>query len=153
MNYQYQVLSFDKLSTTLLYDILHLRSEVFVVEQNSAYLDPDGMDNAALHLCMLDDNKLIGYARIFAPGVKFDEASVGRLVIDEKYRGDGLGKKLLEYSMARLCKQFPGAPIRIEAQHHLRKFYESLGFVIISDIYDWGGIPHVKMVCSTHAVV
>ena len=137
--------TFDELSKALLYDILRLRAEVFVVEQNSPYLDLDGLDVHALHHCLFDGEQLIGYARIFAPGVKFDEASVGRIVIAPDYRGTGLGKELVQDCIAEIQTRYAGTAIRIEAQHHLRGFYESLGFMIVSDIYDWGGIPHVKM--------
>ncbi len=151
MPYHYHVYRFDELGTSLLYAILALRSEVFVVEQTSPYQDIDGMDEYALHHCVFNGETLIGYSRLFGPQVKFEEASVGRLVLDAQHRGHGLGRELLQRSIDEVRRHFAGAPIRIEAQHHLHKFYESLGFVIVSDIYDWGGIPHVKMVTQVAA--
>jgi ElaA protein len=148
---EYQLYSFKELSNTLLYDILALRAEVFVVEQNSPYLDLDGMDEYAHHFCVFDNGTLVGYSRLFAPKVKFEEASVGRIVLSADHRGNGLGRELLQRSMNEVYRLYGNVPIRIEAQHHLHKFYESLGFVIVSDLYDWGGIPHVKMVTQVAA--
>lgn len=153
MTMQYRILTFDELSTGLLYDILALRADVFVVEQNSPYMDIDGLDALALHLCLFESKKLIGYARILPPGSKFEEASVGRIVVDRTQRGKGLGRKLLKRGMEETNAYFPGAAIRIEAQYHLRHFYQSFGFVVDSDIYDWGGIDHVKMVNKSTAQI
>jgi ElaA protein len=147
----YHTLAFDELSLSLLYDIMALRSEVFVVEQASPYLDPDGHDQGALHVCLLQDGELVGYSRILAPGVKFAEPSVGRIVIKSSLRGTGLGRELVQYSMDALSQEYGTMPIRIEAQHHLHDFYASLGFTVASDIYDWGGIPHIKMISSPQA--
>jgi len=137
---------FDELSTARLYDILALRAEVFIVEQTSPYLDLDGLDQKALHFCMTENETLIGYARIFAPGIKFAEASIGRIVIAPNYRGQALGREIVQRSINEVQNRFGSISIRIEAQYHLRDFYGSLGFAIDSEIYDWGGIEHVKMV-------
>ena len=142
----YRITAFHELTNTLLYDILALRAEVFVVEQASLYLDLDGLDADTLHLCLLENEKLIGYSRLAAPGVKFEEASIGRILLAMPHRGNGMGRKLIERSIAEIYNQFGNVFIRIEAQYYLRDFYASLGFTIASDIYDWGGIEHVKMV-------
>jgi ElaA protein len=146
MNRQFHIFTFDQLNTMLLYDILALRAEVFVVEQESAYMDFDYLDQKAHHVCLMEESRLIGYARLLAPGLKFDEATVGRLVLAMDRRGSGLGRRMMEHCMAEIRRLFGDVPIRIEAQHHLHRFYESMGYAISSDIYDWGGIPHVKMV-------
>lgn len=148
MTRTYSTLAFDGLSAALLYDIMALRAEVFVVEQASPYLDPDGHDQQALHICLTEGGALVGYSRLLAPGVKFAEPSVGRIVIRADARGGGLGRELVQYSLEELRRLYGSMPVRIEAQHHLRHFYGSLGFSVASDIYDWGGIPHVKMVSS-----
>jgi ElaA protein len=151
MNRRYLISAFDELTVPLLYDILALRSEVFVVEQDAVYMDLDGLDAAALHICLFEDDMFIGYARILPPGCKFEEASVGRIVIAASHRGKGLGKELIQRSMMELANAYGPSPVRIEAQQHLQPFYESLGFTRVSDPYDWGGIPHVKMLCGTEA--
>ena len=150
-NYFFTPLTFDALSTAILYNILALRAEVFVVEQKSAYMDFDFLDQKAIHLCLMDGEKLIAYARLFSPGIKFEDASIGRIVVAPQYRGQGLGQKLVQRSIDELRTRFGNVAIRIEAQHHLRDFYADFGFSIVSDIYDWGGIPHVKMVCDRKA--
>lgn len=147
---KYQLFAFDQLTTQQLYDLLALRAEVFVVEQTSPYMDFDFLDQQALHLCLFDGDKLAGYARILKPGLKFKEASVGRVVLSGAYRGKGLGRELMQRGMDEAMNTYR-APLRIEAQQHLQPFYESLGFARVSDPYDWGGIPHVKMVCEKKA--
>ena len=151
MPYQFKLYRFDEMSAGLLYAILALRSQVFVVEQNAVYTDIDGLDQQALHCCLFDGETLAGYSRIFAAGIKFDEASVGRIVLAADFRGKGLGRELIRFSMDELKRIYGNASVRIEAQQHLRGFYESLGFVVVSEPYDWGGIPHLKMVTRAAA--
>jgi ElaA protein len=146
MPYRFTLFQFNALSTPLLYAILALREHVFVVEQNAVYTDIDGLDPQALHCCLFDGDTLAGYSRIFTPGIKFDDASVGRIVLAADYRGKGLGRDLIRFSMDELRRVCGDVPVRIEAQQHLRGFYESLGFIVVSEPYDWGGIPHLKMV-------
>lgn len=142
---QYNFLEFDELPAALLYELLVLRSDVFVVEQDAVYLDPDGYDPQALHFCMRENGKLIGYARIFAPGIKFEEASIGRIVLARSHRGIGLGDELMRRGMAEIARRYD-APVRIEAQQPLQKFYNQFGFVTVSEVYAWGNLPHVQMV-------
>ncbi|NBV54508.1 MAG: GNAT family N-acetyltransferase [Proteobacteria bacterium] len=143
---EYKTYRFDQLNTSLLYAILALREKVFIVEQNAIYDDIDGLDKQALHICLMDGDTLAGYTRLIPPAVKFEEASIGRIVLAPEYRGGGRGRELVRRSMEEMLKHFGPVPIRIEAQVHLRGFYESLGFGVVSEAYDWGGIDHVKMV-------
>jgi ElaA protein len=134
--------SFDDLSVHELYAVMRLRSEVFVVEQNCVYLDPDGYDDRAMHLLGYADGELVAYARIFAPGIKYEEASIGRVITSAAVRGTGAGQELMREAVARCA---PG-PIRIGAQQYLERFYGSFGFVRVSEPYDEDGIAHVEMV-------
>lgn len=136
--------SFDELTLTELYAVLRLRSEVFVVEQNSIYLDLDGYDDRAQHLIGRRNGELIAYARIFAPGVKYAEASIGRVITAATARGTGAGRELMSEAIAR-CQ----TPIRIGAQSYLERFYGSFGFVRVSEDYIEDGIPHVEMVLDS----
>lgn len=142
---RYHLYAFSDLTVPLLYHILALREKVFVVEQNAVYTDIDGLDAECLHLCLFDGESLVGYTRLVPPGLKFDEASIGRIVLEPAYRGGGRGRDIVQYSMEAVVQHFGAVPIRIEAQVHLKSFYESLGFGVVSEAYDWGGIPHVKM--------
>jgi len=139
---------FPELNIGELYDILQLRSAIFVVEQKCAYQDCDDYDKAALHLVMMDNHKLIAYARILPPHSKYPQTSIGRVAVHPDWRGKNLARKLIETAIAEAKKAFPGEPLMVQAQHYLEKFYESFGFRTFVDIYDEDGIPHVDMVMA-----
>lgn len=121
--------TFEELTIAELYAILHLRSEVFVVEQHCNYQDMDYADQQAIHVQgYTEQGKLGAYTRVFAAGVKFDEASIGRVVSAAAVRGTGAGRLLMQKSIAVLEELYGKVPIRIGAQLYLKKFYESLGF-------------------------
>jgi ElaA protein len=140
--------AFDELSPAELYALLRLRSLVFVVEQECPFLDLDGRDAAALHLLGLreGDGELAAYARFFAPGAVFPEASIGRIVTHPQVRGTGAGKTLMAEALRRVDALAPGAPIRLCAQRYLERFYGGFGFRPASQPYLEDGIPHVEMV-------
>ena len=133
-----------------LYALLQLRQRVFVVEQHCPFLDADGADDRAWHLLGwtrdADGAPLLGaYARLFAPGAMYDEASIGRVVTHPAARRGGLGRALMQEALARLATMAPGSPVRIGAQRYLERFYESLGFRVAGPEYLEDGIPHVEM--------
>lgn len=136
---------FNELSVAELYDLLQLRSEVFVVEQNCVYQDLDGKDEKALHLLGIYNNKIVAYSRLFAPGYYFDNASIGRVVVDEQYRKNKWGHSLMEESIKAVKEAFNTEAITISAQLYLKKFYESHGFIQDGREYLEDGIPHIKM--------
>ena len=134
-----------------LYALLRLRSLVFVVEQQCPFLDLDGDDDRAWHLLGWVDRgsgpPLLGaYARLFAPGAKYAEASVGRVVSHPDVRGSGAGSALMAEALRRLATLAPGAPVRIGAQKYLERFYASFGFARAGDDYLEDGIVHLEMV-------
>lgn len=133
--------SFAELTVGELYAITALRERVFVVEQNCAYLDADGVDPGSRHLWGTCDSEIHAYCRIVPAGQKFAEISIGRVITAPEARGTGLGRALMRRAIAACGAQ----PIRIGAQAHLEKFYGSLGFVRASDVYDEDGIPHIEM--------
>lgn len=135
-----------------IYEILALRQAVFVVEQQCAYLDADGKDRCGHHLLGRDvHGRLIAYLRILDPGCRFPEPSIGRVLVHPDHRGKGLGAILMREGMRECARLFPGRPIRISAQHHLRRFYEQLGFLTLGDgkPVDEDGIPHIEMLASS----
>ena len=138
-------LRFDEISTSLLYDILRLRQEVFVIEQNCVYLDVDGWDGSALHLIGRDAKGIVAYARVFGPGVKYPEASVGRVLTAMRARRTGAGRALMTEAVRGVDERWPGAAIRLDAQQYLVEFYRSFGFDVTSNVYIEDGIPHVRM--------
>ena len=137
--------SFEELDRELLYAMLVLRAEVFVVEQDCAYQDLDGHDRDASHLCGLVGGELACYARINAPGTKTSHAAISRVLVRRSYRGAGLGRLLMREALARCERHWPGATVGLSAQQHLLEFYASLGFRQVSEPYDDEGIPHVDM--------
>lgn len=146
---RWAVASFDALSPHLLYAILRLRSQIFVVEQQCIFLEMDGRDATAWHLTAEREDGLVAYARLFAPGGAGEPAVIGRVVVSFAERGTGLGRTLMERAIAECGARWAGAPIRLEAQAHLERFYASLGFAPVGDVYLEDDIPHLSMVRGT----
>lgn len=145
MEIQWKIKSFENLSVGELYDILRLRSEIFVVEQNCVYLDIDGKDKLALHLFGEFEGEIVAYSRLFKPGITFDNASIGRVVVDANYRDRKWGHDLMREAIAGIKNHFGETKITIGAQLYLKKFYESHGFVQSSEMYLEDDIPHIEM--------
>jgi len=142
-----EIKAYHELDKDELYRILQLRAEVFVTEQQSAYLDPDGKDRFAWHLVLRKNGHIAGYARIFPPGRYFPgAASIGRVVVDKNFRGKGFGYALMHKALDFLSEQFPESPVVISAQTYLIPFYQKLGFAQVSNEYLEDGIPHVRMI-------
>lgn len=146
MAIQWKTKSFDTLSVHELYDILRLRSEIFVVEQNCVYLDLDGKDKVALHLYGEFEGKIVAHARLFKAGISFDNASIGRVTVDATYRDRKWGHELMREAIAGVLQHFGEKKITIGAQLYLKKFYESHGFVQASEMYLEDDIPHIEMI-------
>ncbi|WP_121666084.1 GNAT family N-acetyltransferase [Mesonia aquimarina] len=137
---------FEELSLSELYQILQLRSEVFVVEQDCVYQDIDGKDEKALHLIGKKEGKIIAYTRCFAPGIYFKEAAIGRVVVQENQRKHKFGHQILEASIKAIQKEYKTSIIKLSAQQYLIKFYESHNFQQIGEDYLEDGIPHIAMI-------
>ena len=137
--------TFLELNTTELYQILQLRSEVFVVEQDCVYQDLDFKDQKSLHVFGFKDGKIIAYTRIFKPGDYFKNASIGRVVVAASERKYGFGVDLMKASIKAVEDYFKASKITISAQVYLTKFYNSLGFKQVGEGYLEDGIPHIEM--------
>ena len=137
--------TFSELTKEELYQILQLRSEVFVVEQECVYQDIDYKDQKAIHVLGVKNNRIIAYTRVFKPGDYFNEASIGRVVVAEKERKFKYGYSIMKSSIEAISTYFNETTIKISAQTYLRKFYNSLGFSQIGDGYLEDGIPHIAM--------
>jgi ElaA protein len=135
----------EQLSALELYRILRIRSEIFVVEQTCIYQDMDGLDVAAEHLIAWSDTEVAAYLRVLAPGTRFAERSIGRVITAPAHRGTGIGRTLMTRALDHLDTTYPHEPIRISAQSHLARFYGSLGFSVDSAEYLEDGIPHMEM--------
>ncbi len=148
MNLRHILKAFHELSVDELYDLLRLRSEVFVVEQNCVFLDLDDKDQKCFHLLLYLDAELVAYTRIVPAGLSYEEVAIGRVVSSPAYRGKGLGRKVMELSLECCYQLFGPCDIRIGAQTYALGFYESLGFKSDGETYDEDGIEHIEMVRS-----
>jgi len=137
---------FSELTTNELYELLQLRAEVFVVEQDCVYQDVDFKDQKALHVLGFKNEKLVAYTRIFKPGDYFKLASIGRVVVAENERKFGHGHVIIKASIESIFEFFKTSEIKISAQTYLKKFYESHGFQKNGDEYLEDGIPHITMI-------
>ena len=139
---------FEELTPHELYAILHLRNEVFVVEQNCVYQDADNKDQSSFHCMAWQEEKLLAYTRILPAGIAFDMVSIGRVVTSPGVRRTGMGKELMIRSIEEVQKLYGKVPIWIGAQLYLKEFYNSLGFQQSSDVYLEDGIEHIEMILS-----
>lgn len=147
--YRSTIKSFNELTTSEIYQILRLRSEVFVVEQDCVYQDVDDKDQKAIHLFITNNDKVVAYTRLFKPGDYFKNASIGRVVVKGTHRKDKLGHQLMKESIKAIQNLFNTQEITLSAQTYLQKFYESHGFIQVGEGYLEDGIPHIKMIYNT----
>jgi len=141
----WRLLAFDDLRVFELYEVLRLRSEVFVLEQQCLFQDMDGFDAKAMHLLGVRHGELQAYARCFAAGIKFAEASFGRVLTRQSVRGTGLGHQLIEQSVTAISQLWGPQAIRIGAQTQLAGFYARHGFEDTGKPYMEDGIEHLEM--------
>lgn len=140
--------AFNELTVHQLYEILKLRSAIFVLEQQCLYQDMDDKDKHCHHLMIFEDNQLAAYTRLVPAGVSFIEISIGRVITNPDYRGRGLARKLMQQSIEACYDLFGKQPIRIGAQLYLKDFYSSLGFVQQGEMYLEDDIPHIEMLLA-----
>lgn len=143
---EFVVKTYDELTKDELYDLLQLRAEVFVVEQDCPYQDVDGKDKKALHVLAYAKDTLAAYTRIFAPGDYFERSSIGRVVVKESQRKNKFGYSLMHKSIEVINNHYSNVEIEISAQEYLKKFYTSLGFDQVGEGYLEDNIPHIKMI-------
>ena len=143
-----KISAFNELSIVELYDLLQLRSEVFIVEQDCVYQDIDGKDQKALHVLGYKNEKLVAYTRIFKPGDYFKEASIGRVVVMKGERAHNYGNAIMNASINAIKMHYNETIIKISAQTYLKRFYNNLKFMEIGEEYLEDGIPHIAMLYS-----
>ena len=145
MQLEFKIKPFAALSVQELYDVLKLRIEVFVVEQICIYQDIDGKDQKALHVLGYYGDDLAAYCRLFKAGDYFDQASIGRVIVAQRFRDKKWGNNLMVAAIDGVKANFNDTNITISAQMYLQKFYESHGFVKTSEMYLEDDIPHIQM--------
>ncbi|WP_028862735.1 GNAT family N-acetyltransferase [Psychromonas aquimarina] len=151
--YEWHCKKYDQLSLDELYEILKIRQEIFIVEQDCAYLDADGLDKNSWHLFAQrsDDpqsRQITAYLRVVFPKHKYQEPSIGRALTSKESRGTGLGKELTKKALLLIEKEYPNQVTRISAPQYLQRFYEELGFTAVCKPYDEDGIAHIEMLKS-----
>lgn len=146
---------FDALSVHELNNIFMARQQVFSLEQQCIYLDADGFDEHSHHLAAWSAAARVplAYARVVAPGLKYTEASIGRVITTAAGRGSGLGRELVRRAVAHCEQVHPGRGIRISAQSRLEAFYAGFGFSIVGERYMEDGIPHTEMVLAGRSII
>lgn len=137
---------FEELNTDELYKIIHLREKVFVVEQKCYYLDADNHDQHSWHLLYYSNDTLAAYLRILPPNTTYTFPSIGRVVVDEEFRGKKLGRLIMTKAIEFLKQEYNNTQIKIGAQVYLNSFYQSLGFKNVGEEYIEDGIPHIHMI-------
>lgn len=140
---EWKVKAFDQLTLEELYEILRLRSEVFILEQNAPCREIDGRDQEALHVFLREEGRIVAYLRVLGPGVVFPEASLGRVIAVK--RRQGLGTAVTKAGIRAAKEKFGAEKIRIESQSYVKGLYEKLGFRQVSEEFLDHGIPHVQM--------
>ena len=144
---EWSIKKFSDLTLDEMYDSLYLRTEVFVVEQKCYYQEVDNSDKVSYHIFAKDsEGTIVAYARILPAGISFDEVSIGRVVVDKNYRGQGLSRELVKRTLDFIKNEFNEKVIQISAQEYLINFYKSFGFEINSDVYLEDNIPHIDMI-------
>lgn len=138
--------SFNELSTHELYRILQVRTQVFVVEQHCPYLEVDGKDLHSYHLYKEENGEVVAYSRLLPAGVSYKEASIGRVLVKDEYRGKGLASELVKRGLDFIHDELGERTVKIQAQEYLREFYGSYGFKAITETYLDDGIPHIDMI-------
>lgn len=137
--------SFDEIDAGVVYGMLKLRQDIFIIEQDCIYEDIDNLDQKSGHLILFDGDAVAGCARLVPPGIKYREVSIGRIAIASSHRNRQLGRELVERAI-KIAEQEGHSVIRIEAQQYLLNFYESLGFEPDGEVFDLDGIPHLEMI-------
>jgi ElaA protein len=151
MEDNWQLRRFSELTTKELYDLLRLRTDIFVVEQNCPYPELDGKDEheEALHLWhYVPDRIMAAYLRILPPGLSYEGVSFGRVAVHGEFRGSGLAHRLVDKAIEIAGRSWPGVKIQIGAQEYLTSFYKAHGFRVVSSPYLEDDIPHIDMVLN-----
>lgn len=142
---EYNLKGFNELTADEVYEIVRVRNEVFVVEQNCVYQDCDGKDRNSYHLYCMNEGKIVAYVRVLEKGVSYDEISIGRVLVAKEHRGKGLARECMKRAIDFVKNDLCEYSIRISAQEYLREFYGSLGFEEVSEVYLEDDIPHIEM--------
>jgi len=143
---RWEIKRFDELSLTQLYEITRSRYEVFIQEQKIICEEElDGLDNKCIHVFLEEREKVVAYCRIVPKGINYENVSIGRVLVLKQFRRNGIAQEMLNVAVEYIKSNFQENKIVLSSQLYAKALYESVGFIITSDIYEEAGIPHVKM--------
>lgn len=134
---------FGELTLDELYELLRIRADVFVVEQDCVYQDMDYDDQKSIHLWLTESEKVVALCRVCPAGTHMQEVSIGRVITTE--RGKGYGRRIMLEGIRAAKECFGAQRIDIEAQEYAKGFYEQVGFRQSSETFMLDGIPHIRM--------
>lgn len=148
--YEIRIKAFNELNISELYEIVKARYEVFACEQEiTCENDFDDKDKECIHLFVIDNEngseKVVGYCRLLPPGLSYDDASIGRVLVLKEHRGKGLAREMMIKAINEIEKNYKVNKITLSAQCYIKELYKSVGFKEVSEQYEEAGIPHVKM--------
>lgn len=151
----WEIKFFSELSALRLYQMLKLRQDVFVLEQDCLFADMDDLDQKAIHILLIseEDDDLLAYCRILPAELIYPEVAIGRVVVSKAAREQGLAKKLMQKAIVFVEQEMQVPAIKISAQSHLQPFYHSLGFSASSELYDEDGIEHIEMILNNTNII
>jgi ElaA protein len=142
----YKIKAFSELTNIEVYQMIKIREEIFILEQDCVYVDCDGNDPVCFHMIVKDEDVVIGNLRIVPAGVKYKEVSIGRVVVIEAYRRKGIADLMMKQALGFIKSEYNVKEVVLSAQVVIKQLYERNGFKVISDIYLEDGIDHVKMI-------
>ena len=143
---KWEIKEFDELSLNQLYEIARSRYKVFIEEQKIICEEElDGLDNKCIHVFLQDEERVVAYCRIVPKGINYENISIGRVLVLNEFRRKGIAQEMLNETVEYIKANFHDNRIILSSQLYAKELYESVGFIVESDIYDEAGIPHVKM--------
>jgi len=153
--FAWEIKFFSELSALRLYQVLKLRQDVFVLEQTCLYPDLDNLDQKVIHVLLIseEDDDLVAYCRILPADLVSPDVAIGRVVVAEGSRNQGLAKKLMKKAIQFIDQEMQVPAIKISAQSHLQSFYQSLGFCVASEPFDEDGIEHIEMILHNTNII
>ena len=143
---KWEIKKFDELSLKQLYEIARSRHKVFIEEQKIICEEElDGLDDKCIHVFLEEEEKVVAYCRIVPKGINYENISIGRVLVLKEFRRKGIAQEMLNKTVEYIKANFQENKIILSSQLYAKELYESVGFIVESDIYDEAEIPHVKM--------
>ena len=142
----FEIKMFNELTIDEMYEIAKSRFEVFVCEQEiTEEQDFDDKDKVSYHMMLKDEGRIIAYSRIVPKKVAYENISIGRVLVLKGYRRKGIAQKMMKSALEFIKNNLNENVVVLSAQEYAKEMYLSVGFKVVSDIYDEVNIPHVKM--------